>query len=432
MHCPRLGELPSPVLVKSGLSYEKRDIRQGWPWTEESPQLPDTMSDGQPWPKISVITPSYNQGLFLEETIRSVLLQGYPNLEYIIIDGGSTDNSVQVIKKYEKWLAYWVSKPDKGQSDAINQGFRIAKGDLVSWINSDDLYFPETFSKIARNFQKYPEADFVYGDGDVIDERGELKLELLSRSYDLSILKSYHFMTNNTTNFIIQQSVFWRFKVFDKIGLLDDSLHYGMDYEYWLRAGTAGLSFVHIPEKIGKYRMISGTKTMSNPTIFWNERLEIFRRYNSKRMKRFFIYYFYNKLLHNNFSAEGAWQEIAALFENRWNVLDVNEQAILKKEAEIGYCIGLIKGATDAFIQRDSNVANTMCKTAFKKRPLLRAHPLYISFILYKLFGKSISAYIRRFFSRLAFIYYLARYRQRYLTRNFKKIFTVQWTGRFS
>src|SRR5262245_23266161 len=108
MSCTRLIALPPPPPSKTG-----------WPWTEESPPLPETMPDGSPWPRLSIVTPSYNQGQFIEATIRSVLLQGYPNLEYVVIDGASTDNSVGIIKQYEKWLTYWVSEPDSGQSCAI-------------------------------------------------------------------------------------------------------------------------------------------------------------------------------------------------------------------------------------------------------------------------------------------------------------------------
>src|SRR4030042_6265175 len=126
MRCPTLKELPSPPQGKTG-----------WPWTEESPQLHNTMPDGSPWPKISIVTPSFNQGQFIEETIRSVLLQGYSDLEYIIIDGGSKDDSIELIRKYEKWLTYWVSEPDHGQSHAINKGFRKASGEIVAWLNSD-------------------------------------------------------------------------------------------------------------------------------------------------------------------------------------------------------------------------------------------------------------------------------------------------------
>src|SRR5579885_3553995 len=130
MRCPTLAELPPPPAGKTG-----------WPWTIETPALPASRADGSPWPRISIVTPSYNQGQFIEETIRSVLLQGYPDLEYIVIDGGSTDQSVEIIRKYERWLTYWVSEKDRGQAHAINKGFSSVTGELFNWINSDDLSY---------------------------------------------------------------------------------------------------------------------------------------------------------------------------------------------------------------------------------------------------------------------------------------------------
>ena len=124
--------------------------KQGWPWIEASDSLPDKMPNGSDWPRISIVTPSYNQGKFLEETIRSVFLQGYPNLEYIIIDGGSTDNSIEIIKKYEPWLTYWVSEKDRGQSHAINKGFEHATGEIYGWLNSDDYFLPRALKAFAQ------------------------------------------------------------------------------------------------------------------------------------------------------------------------------------------------------------------------------------------------------------------------------------------
>src|SRR5947207_6789592 len=139
MTAPRLDDLPAPP---SG--------RKGWPWTEATPKAPEKSTPNFSWPRISIVTPSFNQGQFIEETIRSVLLQGYPNLEYIIIDGGSTDNTVGVIKKYEPWLAYWVSEKDRGQCDAINKGFARATGDIFAWLCSDDVYAPGALRRIAE------------------------------------------------------------------------------------------------------------------------------------------------------------------------------------------------------------------------------------------------------------------------------------------
>ena len=138
MHCPTLAELPPPPAGKTG-----------WPWTVETPQLPAMRPDGTPWPRISIVTPSYNQGRFIEETIRSVLLQGYPDLEYIVIDGGSTDGAVDIIRRYAPWLTHWTSQPDDGQASAINTGMSRATGSLLNWINSDDFLMPHALEALG-------------------------------------------------------------------------------------------------------------------------------------------------------------------------------------------------------------------------------------------------------------------------------------------
>src|SRR3954468_14683484 len=137
--------------------------RTGWPWTAGTPGLPATAPGGGVWPKGSVITPSYNQGHYLEEPIRSVLLQGYPNLEYIVMDGGSRDGSVEVIKKYAPFISYWTSERDRGQSDAINKGFRRASGEWAGGQNSDDFYEPGAIRAAVEAAAAYPEASVIYG-----------------------------------------------------------------------------------------------------------------------------------------------------------------------------------------------------------------------------------------------------------------------------
>ena len=133
--------------------------KTGWPWTEETdPAIYDTNID---WPKISIVTPSYNQGQFIEETLRSILLQNYPNIEYIIMDGGSTDETVAILKKYAPWITHWVSEQDRGQTHAINKGFKKVTGPITNWINSDDVFLPNAFFSVAQNFDK--QTDFLWG-----------------------------------------------------------------------------------------------------------------------------------------------------------------------------------------------------------------------------------------------------------------------------
>src|SRR5881409_3781716 len=164
MRCPRLRELPPAPEGKTG-----------WPWTEETfPEEADQTSSSPP--SISIVTPSYNQATFLEETIRSVLLQGYPNLEYIVMDGGSTDGSVEIIRKYEKHLTYWTSQKDAGASDAIRKGFERATGSILAYLNSDDLYLPGAVHHLINRF-KTAGADVVYGNTYWIDDRSRILAE---------------------------------------------------------------------------------------------------------------------------------------------------------------------------------------------------------------------------------------------------------------
>lgn len=166
MRSPTLVDLPLSPLGKPG-----------WPWTDAPTQLADKMQDGSPWPRISIITPSYNQADFLEETIRSVLLQGYPNLEYILIDGGSTDGSLDIIHRYAPWLAHWVSEPDRGQSHAINKGFASCTGEIITWIATDDVYFPGAFEEVALRWSEMKEAGAVVGAFHFLDADSRLDPE---------------------------------------------------------------------------------------------------------------------------------------------------------------------------------------------------------------------------------------------------------------
>lgn len=187
------------------------------------------MPDGHPWPKISIVTPSYNQGRFIEETIRSVLLQGYPDLEYIIIDGGSTDNSVEIIKKYQEWVTYWVSEPDRGQSDAINKGFKKASGEIYSWLNSDDYLLTNALANIATSRNLSPSAGAWCGGYMRVNANGKLLGLGWPKRLDLDGLAQW------SENHFAQSACFFSEKAWQECGPLEEDLHYTMDFDLWLK-----------------------------------------------------------------------------------------------------------------------------------------------------------------------------------------------------
>jgi glycosyltransferase involved in cell wall biosynthesis len=180
-------------------------------------------------PQISIVTPSFNQGQFLEKTILSVIKQGYPYLEYSIIDGGSTDNSIDIIRKYEKHLSYWISEPDQGQSHAINKGFERATGHIFGWLNSDDWYAPGALLSVAKIFRENPEANVVVGAGEMIDEQGKSSLKVARNSITLPSLFNW------IEEFFWQPSCFFSKKAWDSCGPLDVNFHYAMDLDLWIK-----------------------------------------------------------------------------------------------------------------------------------------------------------------------------------------------------
>lgn len=216
------------------------------------------------WPRISIVTPSFNQAAYLERTIVSVLEQAYPNLEYIVIDGGSSDGSVEIIRKYENRLAYWVSEPDLGQAHAINKGLKRATGDWVGWQNSDDIFYPGAFRYVAQAARRSPQAELIIGDMTLIDEQdGVIRdLRYVRPTYE-SLLAEGMVLTN--------QSAFWRRSLHDRIGWLDESLHYGFDYEWFLRVLRETDRAVHVPRCLGALRYHDSTKTSRSQNLFDEE-----------------------------------------------------------------------------------------------------------------------------------------------------------------
>ena len=206
------------------------------------------------WPKISIITPSYNQADFLERTIISVLNQNYPNLEYIIIDGGSTDRSVEIIKKYENYLAYWVSEKDNGTTDGVNKGISMATGHLVGTQNSDDIYLPGAFYKAIEVFNKDPNTDIVLGNRLDVDEKDNIISE--SRFTPFTVVG--HFYEGMALS---MQTAFWQKSLFSKIGMFDPKLRLAGDFEFFLRAGLKKARFKHVRYYWGAIRRHKAAKT---------------------------------------------------------------------------------------------------------------------------------------------------------------------------
>lgn len=207
------------------------------------------------WPKITIVTPSFNQGLYIEATILSVLNQNYPNLEYIIIDGGSSDQSVEIIKKYSENLHYWVSEKDSGQSDAINKGLTLANGEIINWLNSDDQLMPGTLHRLAELFLMYPDVVVVHGR---IEYFGEIE-----RSYVSVNLSGNDLYTRYVShNCMPQPSCFFRRSLIEEQGFLDTSLQFSMDTDLYVRAGLH-YRIMQVQDVFARFRLHSESKSVS-------------------------------------------------------------------------------------------------------------------------------------------------------------------------
>ena len=212
--------------------------------------------------KISIVTPSYNQGSYIEQTIQSVISQeGDFELEYIVMDGGSTDNTLEILKKYEGKLI-WFSEKDNGQSDAVNKGFARSTGDIIGWINSDDIYEPGAFSRVLSVFKKAPKTKWVYGKCRIIDENNR-EIRRLITLYKNILLWRYSYNMLLAENYISQMTVFFRREILDTVGYLDVNEHMVMDYDYWLRIGKRYAAGV-IHEYIADFRWHTESKSGSD------------------------------------------------------------------------------------------------------------------------------------------------------------------------
>lgn len=239
------------------LPISPRD-KQGWPWTKTTP--PEAIQEGLKYPKISIIIPTYNHGAFIEETLRSIILQNYPKLELIVMDGGSTDNTVEILKKYDEWITIWKSEKDEGQSDAMNKGWRLATGEVIGFINSDDYYEPGIFARVGRYFSSASGADMLMGQTRLVKKDGlEIKVKTpCLRYYQLAILGGRYPMPNNPVGY------FYDRKIQEAAGDFDVNDHYSMDYRFLLRAFRAAKNITLIKTVFGNYRYDDNSKTFNN------------------------------------------------------------------------------------------------------------------------------------------------------------------------
>jgi glycosyltransferase involved in cell wall biosynthesis len=244
LRCPGLRDLPTPAPALSG-----------WPWTEESARLPE----GVAGPRITIVTPSFNQASFLEETLRSVLLQGYPDLQYIVLDGGSTDGSVEIIRKYEKWLHHWESGPDGGQSRAINRGLELGSGIHATWINSDDMLCKNALTEHAIQHGFDPDTVYV-GKCRHIDVAGHTLHTHEGNVHTLNDLVRIREVWRSD-GYIDQPAVLFPLALARSVGGLNPGNHRTMDYELWGKFFLRGARFAYSQVPFGVFRLHQAQKT---------------------------------------------------------------------------------------------------------------------------------------------------------------------------
>lgn len=268
-----LHELPSPPPGK-----------RGWPWIIESSIIPDAQANVQDWPRVSIVTPSYNQADFLEETLRSVLLQGYPNLEYIVIDGGSDDGSVEILERYDEWLTYWVSEPDDGQTQAINKGMARATGEILAYLNSDDVYYADTLVAAVAVFQD-KQADLLIGAVDVVMVDGVQRDFIRKESpaegtptHFFPIFKHGHELPIR----FLQPGSFWTRELWERVGGFDERYHLIMDREWFTRSAARGARIKITDQPLAHFALHAGSKTQEQELEFLLERAQMYARFSQR------------------------------------------------------------------------------------------------------------------------------------------------------
>ena len=263
---------------------------------------------------ISVITPSLNQGQFIERTILSVLSQNLPGLEYIIFDGGSQDETLAVLHRYESRLR-WISEVDHGQAHAVNKGIAVSHGDIIGWLNSDDIYYPGALAKVQHYLSRNPAVDVVYGDAFHID--------INDNRIEAYYTEPWNFERFLEVCFLCQPAVFFRRRMVERFGPLDESLQFCMDYEFWLRLAKNGAVFAYLPEPLAGSRMYPQNKTLSRPVAVTTEINNMLKKKFGKVPASWLLSYVYAKASEHRMSP--GWRKKAitllhlGLASLRWN-----------------------------------------------------------------------------------------------------------------
>jgi glycosyltransferase involved in cell wall biosynthesis len=239
---------------------------------------------------VSIITPSYNQSDFLRETIRSVLGQTYPHIEYSIVDGGSTDGSLALINNYADRLTWWVSEKDAGQTDALNKGFARAKGQIFAWINSDDTYEPGAVAAAVEYLRAHPEVGLVYGDTNYIDGRGRVIGKFPAAQTDYTRLRRGYVH-------IPQQAAFFRSELWHELGPLDPSFYFAMDYDLWVRIAARTKIHYEAGQTWANFRLHSSGKTIAADDRCWPEMLRVHFRDGGSFFSLIVLKYYIRKLI---------------------------------------------------------------------------------------------------------------------------------------
>jgi len=264
--------------------YSSKEIREFVlsPIYDESSVLNSDPS----WPKISIVVPSYNQSVFLERTLISILNQNYPNMELIVIDGGSNDGSQDIINRYDKYIDYWISEKDKGQSDALNKGFAKTSGEIIAWLNSDDIYLPGTLRRVGSEVMSRPRVDVFYGNEYIIDEDDQIIKERRVTS-GLPIFSMLGFLAGNFGYY--QPASFWKKELYLKVGGVDSSFRFTMDNDLFAKFDLAGAKYCFIKQFLSGFRLHSGSKTTNMQDIAAGELKHIYEKYNMPKPVSSFV-----------------------------------------------------------------------------------------------------------------------------------------------